>query len=114
MSKIMDEDTGSRTYCLTLHIPFFTVVFRLMGREIDIANLQRQLQADIPELSSKINKYRISVFIFSIEVARIGALLRRLERTWLTIDERLTPKAYKVDALVTVARRFQIDKREVK
>ena len=75
--------------------------------------MKHHLQTYIPEFPLQIYEDRGLVLAFLIEPVSISTLLGRSERSWFAVYERFAPESDEMDALVIVARRFEVNKSSI-
>lgn len=97
-------------YRLALHVPFLACIRGVGWCEIYLSHVKHHLQTYIPELFFQIYEDRGLVLAYVIEPVSISTLLGRSEGSWLAIYERCAPKSDEMDALVLVARCFEVNK----
>lgn len=94
-------------------MPLLTLVLGVAGCEVDLADLQNHLHADVPVFAFEVDVDPVLILPVIFEVFRVCSLLWWLEWTRFAFDEWITPEANEVDPLIDIAWRFEIDKRAV-
>ena len=92
-------------------MPGFALVFGVLGVELDVAHLQYQLDAAVPEFLFEVDEDGGVVAPVFVEVAVYvsAALFGWSERSWFRLDDGITINHCQVEALVSVAGSFEID-----
>ena len=92
-------------------MPWFALVFGVAGVELDVAHLQYQLDAAVPEFLLEVDEDGGVVASVFIEVAVYvsTALFGWSEWSWFQLDDGITVNHCQVEALVSIAGSFEID-----
>lgn len=96
------------TYVLTLDVPFFPFVARIVGRQIYISHLKNHLKADVPKLLLEVHEEVVMVGALVIDHVWVSSLFWRAEMTWIAVNDWIPGNVCKMYALVTVAWCFQV------
>ena len=96
---------------LALHVPGFALVVGALGVELDVAHLQYQLDTAVPVFLFEVDEDGGVVASVLIEVAVYvsAALFGWSEWSWFQLDDGITINHCQVEALVSIARGFEID-----
>ena len=91
-------------------MPIVSIVSWTVSREVDVLHLEDHLETNVPEFPLEIDEDGIVITTLIIEPLLVGPLLWWMERSWITIDHWIPRNVREMDALIVIARRFQVHK----
>ena len=103
------NEKWNQSYQLTLDVPVFALIIRVLRREIYITHLQHHLQTSIPELLPEIHEHRLPETAIGIQEILISSLFRWPEVLRVAFYEWIAPKFDEVYPLIKVPWRLQIE-----